>query len=117
MAKDVKRGAGKYQWRFTVQSATPTLDPTTGDKPKGSYTPGSTYWGSYSADSADESQLLGTTRTQVSGTVVLAGLVSVTAQDRLLFVTQNETYLIDGVRKDYNAYETICDVTRLDGAT
>ncbi len=100
-------------WRFDWQRMSRTADGTTGDKPK-SYGSQGYLWGKYEAEGAAETVVQGATRTTVYGTITLRGFPTVTAKDRLVFVEFNETYLVDGVRRNFAKNELICDVHRLD---
>ena len=112
-----KQNAGNYNWAFTWLQCVRTADGTTGDKPK-SYTSNGILWGSAKLESANVENEFGAVRSVVTGTVRLRNWPDITTLDRLLWTPSSgtETLIIDGVRKDWDANETVLDVHAVAGS-
>jgi head-tail adaptor len=108
-------GTGDYRHRFAWLQSSRTEDTTTGDRPR-SYTNQGNLWGSIDLESATEETQLGAVRETTYGTVRFRGWVGVSAMDRLVWNQFNETFIVDGVRRSFATYETVCDVHKLTGS-
>jgi len=102
----MKNGAGDYPWRWQWLVCSRTADSTTGDKPK-SWNASGYLWGSAELESASEVNEYGAVRSTVSGTARFRQFPNIGTNDRLVLVRDNQTYVIDGVRADWDANETV----------
>jgi hypothetical protein len=105
-------GAGKYAWRWQWLVCARNPDAQTGDKPK-SWVNGGYLWGSAELESGSEVTEYGAVRSTVSGTARFRQFPNLSTNDRLLLIRDNQTYLIDGLRTDWDANETIATIHSL----
>lgn len=112
-----KNNAGKYPFRFQLMTCSRTQDISTGDKPK-TYTSAGYLWGSTKLESANVENEYGAVRAVVTGTVRLRNWPTITTLDRLLWTPNSGTltFVIDGVRADFDANETVLNVHSFDGS-
>ena len=104
---------GDYSYRIQWLQCVRTLDTTTGDTPK-TYTANGYLWGRIELQSSTVQNEYGAQRSQSSGTVKLRNWPNVQSSDRLYSIEHQQTFVIDGVRKDLETVETICDVHSLE---
>jgi hypothetical protein len=107
-------GAGQYRFRFEHFTCTRAADGSTNDRPK-AYTSAGYLWGAIDTPTASEQAEFGAVREHVDGTIRLRGWVAISAKDKLRHVQFDELYWVDGVRRDIDRYETVCDVHRITG--
>lgn len=88
-----------------------TADGTTGDRPKTYTATGTYFYGTADFESGTEQNEYGAQRSVVSGTAKFRNYPSITANDRLRLVRDNLVFNIDGVRKDWENNQTICDIS------
>lgn len=104
--------AGEYRWRWQWFQCVRTADGTTGDKPK-TYTSNGYLWGTAELTSANEQNEYGAPRYIVTGQVRFRQFLALSPLDRLVLLRDNQTFIIDGVRKDFDNNQTIADIHSL----
>ena len=105
--------AGDYSYRLQWLQCSRTADGTTGDRPK-TYTLNGYLWSSIELQSATVQNEYGAQRTQASGTIRLRNWPAIQTIDRIYSIEHDQTFVIDGVRKDLDNNETILDVHTLE---
>lgn len=108
----MKNGAGDYPWRWQWLVCARTPDTQTGDRPK-SWVNGGFLWGSAELESASDVNEYGAVRSTVSGTARFRQFPKLSTNDRLVLIRDGQTYVIDGIRPDWDANETVVTVHAL----
>lgn len=102
--------AGEFKFRFEWLSCVRSPDGITGDSPKTYPSSGVYLWGAYEAQTGQEQNQFGATRSVTSGQVRFRGFPTISTLDRLRYVNYNEIYDISGIHRDFEANETVVDV-------
>ena len=105
--------SGLYSYRWIWGQCQRTTDNVTGDRPK-LYVNNGYLFGTYELDSSIEQDEYGATRSTASGTIRIRQFPPISPLDRLYCVAFNETYVVDGVRRDQPNNQMIVDIHRLD---
>jgi head-tail adaptor len=105
--------AGDYPYRLQWLQCVRTTDNTTGDAPK-TYTSNGYLWGSVDLQSSNSQTDYGAVRNQASGTIKLRNFPNIVGSDRLFSSLYNQTFVIDGVRKDFENNQMVLEVHSLE---
>ena len=103
----------QFPWQWTWLQCERTLDTTTGDNPRTYVANATPLWGSAELQSASVENEYGRPAYIVTGQVRFRQQIAINQLDRLTLIRDNMTFVIDGIRFDWDNNQTIVDIHSL----